>query len=99
LVATSSDEVIAIDQDPLGSQAKRVLTDGDIQIWVKELADGSKAIGVFNLSEKTMKYDLNFEKAGLKAGGELRDLWRQKNLGKPANISIPSHGVMLLKLK
>jgi hypothetical protein len=46
-----------------------------------------------------MKYDLNFEKAGLKAGGELRDLWRQKNLGKPANISIPSHGVMLLKLK
>ena len=95
----TNDEVIAIDQDPLGSQAKRVLTDGDIQIWVKELADGSKAIGVFNLSEKTMKYDLNFEKAGLKAGGELRDLWRQKNLGKPANISIPSHGVMLLKLK
>lgn len=98
----TNDEVIAIDQDPLGSQAKRVLVDGDIQVWVKELADGSKAIGVFNLSEKTMKYDLNFEKAGLKTGGELHDLWRQKNLGKPAKtmeVAIPSHGVMLLKSK
>jgi len=98
----TNDEVIAIDQDPLGSQAKRVLVDGDIQVWVKELVDGSKAIGVFNLSDKTMKYDLNFEKAGLKTGGELHDLWRQKNLGKSAKtmyIAIPSHGVMLLKLK
>ena len=98
----TNDEVIAIDQDPLGSQAKRVLVDGNIQVWVKNLADGSNAIGVFNLGEKTMKYNLNFEKAGLKAGVELRDLWRQKNLGKPGkamDISISSHGVLLLKLK
>jgi alpha-galactosidase len=98
----TNDEVIALDQDPLGSQAKKVLVDGDIQVWVKELADGSKAIGVFNLSEKTMKYNLDFEKAGIKPGGELRDLWRQKNLGKAAkkiDLAIPSHGVLLLKLK
>jgi hypothetical protein len=98
----TNDEVIAIDQDVLGSQAKQILLDGDIQVWVKELADGSKAIGVFNLGERTINYSLVFEKAGLKSGGELRDLWRQKNLGKfekSADIAIPSHGVMLLKLK
>jgi alpha-galactosidase len=98
----TNDEVIALDQDPLGSQAKQVIVDGDTQVWIKQLADGSKAIGVFNLSGKTVKYKLNLEKAGLKAGGVLRDLWRQKNLGeagKTADLTIPSHGVMLLKLK
>lgn len=98
----TNDEVIAIDQDPLGNQAKRVLVEGDIQVWVKKLADGSNAIGVFNLSEKTISYDLDFKKTGLKSGGELRDLWRQKDLGtftKDINVAIPSHGVILLKLK
>ena len=69
---------------------------------MKELVDGTKAFGVFNLAEKPAKYNLNLEKAGLKAGGELRDLWRQKSLGKASNtidLAIPSHGVMLLKLK
>jgi alpha-galactosidase len=98
----TNDEVIALDQDSLGNQAKQVLVEGDIQVWIKKLADGGKAVGVFNLSEKTKKYSLSLEKVGLNAGGELRDLWRQKSLGKAGNtidLAIPSHGVMLLKLK
>lgn len=98
----TNDEVIALNQDPLGSQAKQVISDGDIQVWVKDMADGSKAFGVFNLGEKTANYILKPEKAGLKAGGELRDLWRQKTLGTAGNsiaVAVPSHGVMLYKLK
>jgi alpha-galactosidase len=98
----TNDEVIALNQDPLGSQAKQIIVDGDIQVWVKEMADGSKAFGVFNLGRKTADYSLNLEKAGLRAGGELRDLWRQKSIGKVGNsivVAIPSHGVMLYKLK
>ena len=96
----TNDEVIAIDQDPLGSQARQVLVEGEIQVWVKNLADGTKAIGVFNLGPKTQNYRLNLQKAGLKSGSELRDLWRQKSLGKAGadhEVSIPSHGVLLLK--
>jgi len=96
----TNDEVIAIDQDPLGSQARQVLVEGDIQVWVKNLADGTKAIGVFNLGKKTQKYSLNLEKAGLKSGSELRDLWRQKSYGsfkKQVEFNLPSHGVMLVK--
>ncbi|MDO9254941.1 MAG: putative Ig domain-containing protein [Bacteroidales bacterium] len=98
----TNDEVIALNQDPLGSQAKQTLVDGDIQVWVKEMADGSKAFGVFNLGGKTANFILEPEKAGLKPGGELRDLWRQKSMGKAGNlisVAIPSHGVMLYKLK
>ena len=98
----TNDEVIAIDQDVLGKQARQVIVDSHIQVWVKDLSDGGKAIGVFNLGSLTKHYSLDFEKAGLKAGGELRDLWRQQSLGKTKavfDLAVPSHGVMLLKLK
>src|SRR5581483_5266440 len=36
----SNDEVLAVDQDPLGKQAAQTVVDGRRQIWVKELADG-----------------------------------------------------------
>jgi len=98
----NNDEVIALDQDPLGKQARRVITDGYVQVWVKELSGGGKAFGVFNLGGKTEKYLLDLSKAGLVPGGELRDLWRQQSLGKAGKtleLTIPSHGVMLLKMK
>lgn len=96
----TNDEVLAIDQDPLGYQARQKIVDGDIQVWVKELADGSKAAGIFNLGNKTENYKLILEKTGLKPGSEVRDLWRQKPMGKVTDnliLDIPSHGVILLK--
>jgi hypothetical protein len=98
----TNDEVLAIDQDTLGQQAKRTLVEGDVQVWVKDLADGGKALGVFNLGETTANYHLDLSKLGLADKGELRDLWRQQSLGKaksPVVLDVPSHGVVLLKLK
>ncbi len=37
-------EVIAVDQDPLGKQASPV-KNGDLETWVKPLADGDVAVG------------------------------------------------------
>jgi alpha-galactosidase len=45
----SNDEVLAVDQDELGKQATCVLTNGDVRIYEKELADGGRAVGFFNL--------------------------------------------------
>ena len=45
----TNDEVIAIDQDPLGKQAARVAQEGQMQVWAKDLEDGSKAVGLFNV--------------------------------------------------
>ena len=44
-------EVIAINQDPLGRQARRVAQDGDLEVWAKPLADGRVAAGLFNRGE------------------------------------------------
>lgn len=97
----TNDEVIAIDQDPLGKQATPVIKEGDVQVWVKELADGTKAVGIFNLGTQTASYSLSMEKAGLQTGLPVRDLWRQKSLGKSGKemeCKIPSHGVLLLRI-
>jgi alpha-galactosidase len=47
----SNDEVIALDQDPLGRPARPVADRQGVQIWVKPLADGSYAVGLFNTDD------------------------------------------------
>ena len=96
----TNDEVIALDQDPLGKQATPKIIKGNIQYWIKELEDGQKAIGIFNLGSGTEKVELNFSEAGIDSKIKLRDLWRQKELGtfsKKFETVVPSHGVVLIK--
>ena len=98
----TNDEVLAIDQDPLGYQAKQAIKEKDIQVWVKNLADGTKAVGIFNLGDKTVKYSLNLNSIDIKGNQKLRDLWRQIDLGTFTDkfeTKIPSHGVVLFKTK
>ena len=97
----TNDEVLAVDQDPLGKQAVPVIAADDIQVWVKELADGGRAVGVFNLGEKTAVYSLDLVKIGCSGKAALRDLWRQKNLGEFAGkftATVPAHGVKLIRV-
>jgi alpha-galactosidase len=98
----SNDEVLALDQDALGHQAVRVATLGPIDVVMKELEDGSKALGFFNRGNQleTRCFD-KLEFIGLSGPWHVRDLWRQKALPDAKtklNLSIPAHGVVLLKL-
>lgn len=96
----TNDEVLAINQDPLGKQATPVIKDGDIQVWLKSLEDGNGVMGIFNLGDSTINYSLNLEKIGLNEPAKLRDLWRQKDLGEFTGsflAGLPAHGVVLVK--
>ncbi|MFA5262522.1 MAG: glycoside hydrolase family 27 protein [Opitutaceae bacterium] len=96
-------EVIAVNQDVLGKQGQRIAARDGIEIWTKELHDGSQAVGVFNRNtdEKTGKF--TWAEIGLSAKPEaLRDLWLHKDLEpaqKGCSGTIPGHGVMLLIVK
>jgi hypothetical protein len=95
----TNDEVLAVDQDAGGRAAHRVLNDNGWQVWVRELADGRQAVGVFNFSSEFRTLHLDPAALGLKAGAALRDLWRQRNLGRlhPGfGAQVPAHGVLLL---
>lgn len=98
----TNDEVIGVNQDPLGKQAKRLLEKGDWQVWAKELEDGSYAVGIFNLGDKTDTTEINWSELGLPAATNVRDLWRQKELNVKGNLfrtKVASHGVTLVKLE
>lgn len=97
----TNDEVIALDQDPLGSQAERVLKEGDFEVWAKNLADGSKAVGLFNRGFAELEGEIDWESLELEGEQTVRDLWRQQDLGQykdSFSSTIPSHGVVLVKI-
>ncbi len=94
-------EVIAVDQDPLGKQASPV-KNGDLETWIKPLADGGAAVGVVNLGSAAVQTtvhtsDLNLARPVAKA----RDLWshREVQLIKDSyTATFPSHGTLLLRV-
>jgi alpha-galactosidase len=94
-------EVIAVDQDPLGKQAKILRLANNEFVLVKELEDGSKAVGLFNLGDRPKKLAISWTDLGISGKPEVRDVWRQKNLGTFKNqyqAEVPRHGVVLVKI-
>ena len=90
-------EVNLINQDILGKQADRVSKDGDIEVWARPLADGSQAIGIFNVGTEDKQIDI---KKYISGNFTIRDLWRQKDLSADElNCTIPTHGCKYLKVK
>ena len=94
-----NNEVIAVDQDPLGKQADCLWEEGLLQVWGRPLHDGFYAAGIFNLGEEAIVVNIaeKLAKAGWSGLKCCRDLWRQKEC--PPTVSIPPHGVVLLKFK
>lgn len=102
LALLCNNEVNAVNQDILGKQAKREVSDGDIQIWKRPLADGSYAVGIFNLgdSDATVDFSSYFGKLGIGSLTYARDLWRQKDIStSDTRYFIPSHGVKFIRIK
>ena len=68
---------------------------------VKDLEDGSKAVGLFNLGEQPARLAVSWTELGISGKQRVRDLWRQNDLGKfnhEFKTEVPRHGVMLVRL-
>ena len=59
-------EVIAIDQDAAGKQGDRFSAEGPMEVWVRQLADGSKAVGLFNRHFGPLDMQVDFHELGFK---------------------------------
>lgn len=97
----TNDEVIALDQDPLGRQARRLINTGSFQVWMKELEDGSRAIGIFNMADSSQVIHVSWDDLQVEKDQRARDLWRQKDLGDYATgfqTELAPHGVRLIKI-
>jgi alpha-galactosidase len=95
-------DVIAIDQDKLGKQARRVYVDGEIEVWTRPLADGSMAIAILNAGSDRVAshpFHLNLAKLGLHGAQHGRDLWTGKEVTLTQNqaIEIMRHDIFLVR--
>jgi alpha-galactosidase len=76
-------------------------TSKNIEIWVKPLADGSKAVGLFNRSEADTTISAKWSDLGITGKQTVRDLWRQKDVGEFTDAftaSVPLHGVVFVRV-
>jgi len=103
-------EVIAVDQDSLGQQARRFMDMGDHEIWAKPLAKGEVAVCFLNRTDHEWQLDYNWKKDVMyfatdvnihKNEYTIRDLWKHKDIGTTAantKCNIPAHGVLMVRL-
>ena len=97
----TNDEILSVNQDPQGAQATRVARDGMKEVWAKAMARGSRAVGLFNRSQVADRVTVLWNDLGLEGPQQVRDLWRQKDLGvRDAEFTtrVPRHGVVLVEI-
>jgi alpha-galactosidase len=99
----TNDEVLDMDQDPLARQASPVSRDvaGQMEVWAKDLEDGSKAVGLFNRGPAETNVIAKWSDLKITGSQNVRDLWRHQDAGKfddSFTASVPSHGVVLVKI-
>jgi alpha-galactosidase len=97
----TNDEIIEVDQDPLGKPGWRVSRSGGLEVWKRPLEDGSIAVGLFNRGEKTTTVTADWNDLGIHGNQKVRDLWRQQDLGNfdgKFSSEVGRHGVVMVKI-
>jgi alpha-galactosidase len=96
-------EVIAVDQDSLGIQGRKIRDDGNVEVWCKVLTEKSYALVFLNRSSKKTDVSLMWEEIGINNEEALvRDLWSKKEMGKfdiSFSTTVPAHGAVMIKAK
>ncbi len=96
----TNDEIIEVDQDPLGKPGRRVAMENGLEVWKRELGDGSIAVGLFNRENYRARISALWNELGISGQQRVRDLWRQKELGHFSgkfSSTVNAHGVVMLR--
>ena len=97
-------EVLAIDQDSLGSAARRVEKESTTEIWSKQLSDGSRAVALLNRGTQPAVISVSWKDLGYPSTlpAVVRDLWAMKDKGKSTGsyaTEVPGHSVVLVTVR
>ncbi len=104
----SNKELIAIDQDALGVQCRRIRTNGAEDVLVKPLENDEFAVCFFNKASSPSKMNISVKEIISKsfiatpAADEYiaRDLWsgKIKNIADKLEAEVPAHGVSVFRV-
>jgi alpha-galactosidase len=84
-------------------QGRRFRKDGDKEIWVKQLNDGSRAVILFNRGAAEAEISVSWTELGYPEhlSASVRDLWAAKDLGKMVgkySSKVASHETVVLRV-
>ncbi len=97
----TNDDVLDVNQDPLGKPAARLGPAGQTQVYARALWDGTQAVGLFNLGPEKANVTVTWAQLGRTGPQPVRDLWLRKDLGTMASgytYAVPAHGAVLVKV-
>ena len=105
----SNKDVIAIDQDPLGVQCRRIRTNGAEDVLVKPLENDEFAVCFFNKASSPSRMNVSVKEIisksfiATQAADEYiaRDLWsgKIKNVTDKLEAGVPAHGVRIFRVR
>ncbi|WP_169985095.1 cellulose binding domain-containing protein [Microbispora sp. H10836] len=93
--------LIAINQDSLGLQARQISNDGTRRVLAKRLGNGDVAVALFNQSGSTTTISTTASAIGMSGGSFiLRDAWTNTLSGTNGTISasVPAHGTVVYRV-
>lgn len=94
-------DVIAVNQDPAGHQAVVAFDSDEVQIFVKTLSTGDKAVAIFNRSAVPMDVDLTAAHMKFRDGVDvaLVDLWngRQQSFRDVVRLHLDGHQTLMFR--
>ena len=96
-------EVISVNQDPLGSEGRRVVKDGDLEVWARQMQDGSRAVVLLNRASTEKEISFAWENLGYPShlNAKVRDLWQARDLGQfkeKFSTTVAPHSAVMLRV-
>eukprot|EP01018_Ginkgo_biloba_P015238 Gb_00552 [translate_table: standard] len=97
----SNEEVIAVNQDHLGVQGRKVVTEGPNecrQVWAGPLSKGRLVLAFWNRCSEPTSITANWDSIGLDPtiGVSVRDLWKHETLSEyvvgSMEVTVDTHG-------
>ncbi|PIA35326.1 hypothetical protein AQUCO_03500016v1 [Aquilegia coerulea] len=100
----SNKEVIAVNQDRLGVQGKKVKKDGDLEVWAGPLSGSRVAVVLWNRGSSQSEMTAYFSDIGLKSStvAEVRDLWKHStthSVKEKISAIVDSHACVMYVVK
>ena len=94
-------EIIEVNQDPLGESGLVIKRNEEQFVMIKKLHDGAHAVGLFNRGNNPAMVSIEFSELQIKGKMVVRDLWRQKDIGKFKDsfaAEVPAQGVVMVRI-
>jgi alpha-galactosidase len=94
-------DVIAIDQDALAAPPRLLRRDGQVELWVKSLANGDSVVLLLNPADQSQKIDLRWSDFAPPNAVTIQDLWQHRSIAGNGteHLRISAHGVRMFRLR